>query len=61
MLTVLAPTRLFKKAGFTSPWLKATLFSHLAGLGRLAGSRGDSACPRSSRQPAPALFAEQVN
>lgn len=30
MLTIPAPTRLFKKAGFPSPCLKATLFSHLA-------------------------------
>lgn len=30
MLTVPAPTLVFKKAGFTSPWLKATSFSHLA-------------------------------
>lgn len=40
VLTVPAPTRVFKKAGFTSPRLKATLFFPSGtGLGQLASSR----------------------
>lgn len=52
-----APIWVFKKAGFTSLRLKATLFFHLARAGAAGRQQqGDSACPRSSLPSSPSYI-----